>query len=246
MDSTSAGPETLTGPVNHLQDDSDMNDSENTYYGYDLCVGGYFEMPTSDARKLLPSHLEPLEVQHDRSILAITAFHFNESMVGEYDEIVLAVVVPPMVEPNKPLPKAAFFPFMVGTSTPESREHAIERWRLPHYMKDVDIDFVPGDGEITVKVSDEGQPVLEMVVTDHDRAEAGNTYMCFTVDPEDRYKVNILMEANHSEHEEETGSLTLFEHPMTEGLTIDDVNTYPFREEWYGKGLQTFDRMVDL
>ena len=225
---------------------SDMSDSENTSYGYDMCVGGYFEMPTADARKLLPSHLEPLEVQHERSILAITAFHFGESMVGEYDEIVLAVVVPPMVEPGKPLPKAAFFPFMVGTSTPESREHAIERWHLPHYMKDVDIDFVEDGGEMTVTVRDEGTTVLEMVVTSHQRSSAANHYMCFTVDPEDRFKVNILMEAEHTEHEEETGSLTLTDHEMTAGLTIDDVNTYPFREEWYGKGLQTFDKMVNF
>jgi len=219
---------------------------ENTYYGYDLCIGGYFEMPTSDARKLLPKHLEPLEVQHERSILAITAFHFNESMVGAYDEIVLAVVVPPMVEPGKALPKAAFYPFMVGTSTPESREHAIERWRLPHYMKDVDIDFSQVDGEMTVTVTDDGAPVLEMVVTEFERSDAANSYMCFTVDPEDRFKVNILMEATHTEHEEESGSLTLHEHPMTEGLTIEEVNTYPFREEWYGRGLQTFDRMVSF
>lgn len=221
-----------------------MSDSENTYYGYDLCVGGYFEMPTADARKLLPNHLEPLEVQHERSILAITAFHFSESMVGEYDEIVLAVVVPPVVEHGKPLPKAAFFPFMVGTSTPESREHAIERWRLPHYMNDVQVEFKRVNDELTVHVTDNGEPVLDMVVTEFDRSPASNNYMCFTVDPEERFKVNILMEAEHTEHEEETGSLTLYEHPMTEGLTIDDVNTYPFREEWYGKGLQTFDRMV--
>ena len=54
------------------------------------------------------------------------------------------------------------------------------------------------------------------------------------------------MEAVHAEHEEETGSLILSEHPMTEGLTIDEVNTYPFREEWYSKGLQTFDKMVNF
>ena len=221
-----------------------MSDSENTYYGYDMCVGGYFEMPTADARKLLPSHLEPLEVQHERSILAITAFHFSESMVGEYNEIVLAVVVPPRVEPGKPLPKAAFFPFMVGTSTPESRAHAIERWRLPHYMKDVEIGFAETDAEMKVTVKDEGNPVLEMVVTSHNQGTAANNYVCFTVDPKDRFMVNILMEAVHSEHEEETGSLALSEHPMTQGLTIDEVNTYPFREEWYGKGLQTFDKMV--
>ena len=220
-----------------------MTEQDYTYYGYDICVGGYFEMPTSDARKLLPPHLEPLEVQHERSILAVTAFHFHESMVGEYDEVVLAVVVPPMVEPGKPLPKAAFFPFMVGTSTEASREHAIERWKLPHYMKDVDIDFAVENGQVTVSVGDEGAPVLELVVTDFDFSPGRNAYSCFTVDTESRYKVNIYMEAPHTEHEEERGSLRLYEHPMTAGLTIDEVNTYPFREEWYGEGLQTFERM---
>jgi hypothetical protein len=223
-----------------------MTTSENTYYGFDLCVGGYFEMPTSDARSLLPAHLEPLEVQHERSILAITAFHFSESMVGAYDEVVLAVVVPPIVEPGKALPKAAFFPFMVGTSTPESREHAIERWRLPHFMSDVQVDFVREGQEITVNVTDGDAPVLELVVTEFQHDKAANNYMCFTVDPDEKFKVNILMEAEHTEHEEETGSLTLHEHPMTAGLTIDDINTYPFREEWYGKGLQTFDAMVSF
>jgi hypothetical protein len=221
-----------------------MSESEYTYYGYDLCVGGYFEMPTSDARRLLPDHLEPLEVVHERSILAITAFRFVDSMVGPYDEVVLAVVVPPIVEPGKPISKAAFFPFMVGTSTPEAREHAIERWRLPHYPKDISVDFTRDDDQLTVAVTDDGAPVLELVVTEFARGSAANSYMCFTVDPDRRYRVNILMEADHTEHEEETGSLTLYEHPMTEGLTIDEINTYPFREEWYGRGRQTFDQMV--
>jgi hypothetical protein len=90
---------------------------EYTYYRYRLCVGAYFEMPTADARELIPSHLEPLEVQHERSILAVTAFDFTDSMVGPYQEVVLGVVVPPVVRPGKPLPKAALFPFMVGTTT---------------------------------------------------------------------------------------------------------------------------------
>lgn len=219
----------------------------NTYYGYDFCVGGYFEIPTRDARALLPPHLEPLEVMHERSILAITAFHFNDSMVGAYDEIVLAVVVPPIVEAGKPLPKAAFFPFIVGTSTEASREHAIERWRLPHYMKDVDIDFSDGGGEMRVEVTDDDAPVLELVVTEYaTRRPAANLYTCFTVDPDNKYKVDILMEAEHNEHEEETGELTLQEHPMTEGLTIDEVNSYPFREEWYDRGMQVFDPMVSF
>jgi hypothetical protein len=221
-----------------------MSDSGHTYYGYDICVGGYFEMPTSDARRLLPSHLEPLEKLHERSILAITAFHFSSSEVGAYDEVVLAVVVPPIVEPGRRLPKAAFFPFMVGTSTEASREHAIERWHLPHYARDVDVRFSHSNGEVTVNVSDGGSPVLDLKVTEYDSAPARNVYECFTVAAASRYKVNIAMEAVHSEHEEERGSLTLHSHPMTQGLTVDDINTYPFREEWYGKGLQTFDPMV--
>jgi hypothetical protein len=222
-----------------------MNDeSEYTYYAYRMCVGAYFEMPTSDARALLPPHLEPLEVRHDRSILAITAFHFTESLVGEYYEVVLAVVVPPMVEPGKPFPKAAFFPFMVGTTTEVSRLHAIERWRLPHYMSDLDITFEgEEEGEVTVHVEDDGQPVLELVVTDFDFEAAKNVYSSFSVDDSSRYKVNIFMEAPHTEHEEERGSLTLYEHPMTAGLTIEDVETYPFREEWYQEGMQTFERL---
>ena len=77
-----------------------MTDIEYTYYAYRMCVGAYFEMPTADAKGLLPGHLQPLEVQHERSILAITAFHFTESLVGAYYEVVLAVVVPPIVEPG--------------------------------------------------------------------------------------------------------------------------------------------------
>lgn len=220
-----------------------MNDADYTYYAFRMCVGAYFEMPTADARALIPGHLEPLEVQHDRSILAITAFHFTESQVGAYHEVVLAVVVPPIVEPGKPLPKAAFFPFMVGTTSEASRLHAIEKWHLPHYPKDLDITFEGDGGEVTVTVRDDGQPVLDLTVTDFDFGPSKNVYSCFTVDDQDRYKVNIFMEAPHTEHEEERGSLTLHEHPMTAGLTIDDVEVYPFREEWYRSGMQTFERL---
>ncbi|HET9947382.1 MAG TPA: hypothetical protein VFQ22_00520, partial [Longimicrobiales bacterium] len=135
-----------------------MHEMEYTYYAFRMCVGAYFEMATEDARKLLPDHLQPLEVQHERSILAITAFHFTESLCGAYHEVVLAVVVPPMVEPGRPMPKAAFYPFMVGTSTEISRQHAIDRWHLPHFMSDLDICFDGDDSEVTVRVRDGEEP----------------------------------------------------------------------------------------
>jgi hypothetical protein len=225
-----------------------MSETDYTYYGFRNCVGAFFEMPTSDARKLLPSHLEPLEMQHERSILALTCFEFTESEVGHYFEVVLAVIVPPMVEPGKPLPKAAFFPFCVGTSSEASRLHAIERWHLPHYMSDLDITMTESADEMEVTVRDGDTPVLDFMVTKHEYVPTKNLYNAFTVEDgtEGKFKANIYMEAPHSEHEEENGSLTLHEHPMTEGLTIDDVNTYPFREQWYQAGLQTFEPLLEL
>jgi hypothetical protein len=225
-----------------------MSDMEYTYYGFRNCVGAFFEMPTSDARKLLPPHLEPLEMQHERSILALTCFEFTESEVGHYFEVVLAVIVPPLVEPGKPLPKAAFFPFRVGTSSEASRLHAIERWHLPHYMSDLDITMREATDEMEVTVRDGDTRVLDFTVTKHEYVPTKNLYNAFTVEPgtSSKFKANIYMEAPHSEHEEETGSLTLYEHPMTEGLTIDDVNTYPFREQWYQAGLQTFEPLLEL
>ena len=223
-----------------------MSDMDYTYYGFRRCVGAFFETPTTDARKLLPPHLEPLEMQHERSILSLTAFQFHESEVGEYEEIVLAVIVPPMVEPGKPLPKAAFYPFVVGTSTEASRLHAMERWHLPHYMRDLEIRFTETDEGMEVNVLDGADPVLDLLVTQHSYVPSKNLYNAFTVEGDKRFKANIYMEAPHSEHEEERGSLTLYEHPMTAGLTIDDVNTYPFREQWYQEGLQTFEPLEIL
>ena len=50
-------------------------------------VSAFFEMPTSDAKRILPAHLQPVEVRHERSILSVTAFHFSDSVVGPYAEL---------------------------------------------------------------------------------------------------------------------------------------------------------------
>ncbi len=219
---------------------------ELTEYGFKNAVGAFFEMPTSDARKILPAHLQPLEVQHERSILAVTAFQFTESMVGEYDEVVMSVIVPPMMEAGRPLPKAAFYPFMVGVTTDASRQHAIERWHLPHYMKNLDMDFTETEDELSLSISDEGRPVLDLSVTNFPGAPETVLFNAFTVNEEDRFKVNILMDGPHTEHEEEAGSLTLHPHEMTEALTLDDISTIPFREQWFHGGRQTFEELEKI
>ena len=93
------------------------------------------------------------------------------------------------------------------------------------------------------RVLDDGAPVLEFIVSEHSFEPVTNPYHCFMVNGDERLKVNIFMNAAHSQHEEETGDLVLYEHPMTEALTLEEVSTYPFREEWYGPGIQTFEEV---
>ena len=217
-----------------------------TNYGFENAVGAFFEMPTGDARKILPAHLQPLEVQHQRSILAVTAFQFTESMVGDYDEIVLSVIVPPIITPSRPLPKAAFYPFTVGVTTESSRRHAIERWHLPHYMSDLQMDFLRTEDKLAITVHDGEAPVLDLTVTDFPSEPARVLFNAFVMNREERFSVNIFMDGAHGEHEDETGSLTLYRHPMTEPLTLDEVSRVPFREQWFHKGIQTFEELVRI
>jgi len=55
--------------------------------------------------------------------------------------------------------------------------------------------------------------------------------------------VNLFVEGAHSEQEEAVGSLVLHNHPMTEQLTLDEVEGYPFREQCFHGGVQTFEEV---
>jgi hypothetical protein len=214
-----------------------------TKYGFSNAVGAFFEMSTEDARRILPPHLEPVEVQHTRSILALTAFHFTESMVGAYDEIVLSIIVPPRVNAGQPLPKSAFYPFIVGTSTESSRLHAIERWHLPHYLADLEIELDEGDDRMDVHVREGRTPVLDFHVTPYAFQPVRHLYNSYMVNDGGRYKVNIYMEGPHSEHEEEQGELILHDHPFNSALRRNEVSRTAFREQWLKGGVQTFEEM---
>ena len=217
-----------------------------TRYVFRNAVSAFFEMPTELARSLLPGHLEPLEVRHGSGVFAVTAFQFTESMVGAYDEIVLAVIVPPLLVRGGEFPKSAFYPFLLGTSTPQSRAHAIERWHLPHYMADVGVSVTEAPGKIDIRVHERGRPILDFGVTRHQWSDVNHLYQAFMNDGSGEYKVDIHMQGRFTEHEEETGHLELHEHPMCEKLRAGEIETYPFRELWMQKGVQTFEELESL
>lgn len=218
-----------------------------TRYGYSNAINGFFEFPTENARRVLPDGMEPVEVHHGTSVLAVTVFHFNESEVGEYGEVVYAVLVPPFVEDER-LPKGAFYPWQVATTTKAAREHAIERWHLPHWMDDVEVDLAQGDGgkSLTARVKAEDTLALEMTITDHSWNQVSHLYQSFQQDDGGKYMCNIIFEGEKSEHEEETGRVEFHDHAFNKDIVISEVYEQPFREMWMRKGHQLFDPLRQL
>jgi hypothetical protein len=218
-----------------------------TRYGYSNAISGFFEFPTANARRILPRHLEPVELHHGTAVFSLTAFEFTESEVGAYGELVMSVIVSPLVKPGERLPKSAFYPYLVATTTRASREHAIERWHLPHWMEDVRIGFTPGEGSLRVDVSTlDRAPVAEMTVFDHSWEPVSHLYQCFMKDDAGAFLANIVMEGQQSEHEDERGKLVLHDHPFNAALEVDEVYDVPFREMWMRAGVQTFDPLLQL
>jgi hypothetical protein len=217
-----------------------------TRYGYRDAISGFFEFPTEHARRILPRGLEPVEPHHGISVFALTIFDFDQSEVGPYGEVVYAVIVPPLVSGNGRLAKSAFFPWQVAATTRAAREHAIERWHLPHWMDDVEVDFVREGRKITTRVKAEGSLAAELVVTDYSWGPVSHLYQSFQRDESGSYVANILFEGEQSEHEEEAGSLRLHDHPFNKDLVISEVSEIPFRELWMRKGVQLFDPLVSL
>ena len=211
------------------------------HYYFNHGLSCLFEMPTSDARRLVASDLEPLEVQHERSVLSVTVFDFYKGDAGAYQEVVLSVLVPPLVKPGDPLPKSALCPFLVATSTETGRREGVDRWKLPHLERDVEITFAEAEGRICATTSADGEPVFAMTCTSHAFEPTELLFHAFMSDAAGMYKSDIIMRGeSYSEHEFETGSLVIHPHEMTEGLTIDEIATVPFREQWMKKGVEVF------
>ena len=217
-----------------------------TRYGYRDAISGFFEFPTENARRILPRHLEPAELHHGSSIFAMTVFDFTESEVGDYGEVVMAVIVSPLVKPRERLPKSAFYPYLVGTTTKAARDHAIERWHLPHWMEDVDIGFDRQGKAVSARVKVDGSPVADLTITDHSWNPVSHLYQAFMKDDRGAYLASITMEGQQSEHEEETGRIQLHEHPFNKDLAISEIYDQPFREMWMREGQQTFEPLIQL
>jgi hypothetical protein len=215
-------------------------------YHFRHAIGGFFEFPTANARKILPAHLHPVEPHHGQSVLSVMAFDFHKSMVGEYGELILSVLVMPRIAPGAPLPRSAFYPFLLGTTTKASRDHAIERWHLPHFMENIDLSFDEKPDSIAIAAAHGGKPIIDMNITQYDWEKVSHRYQSFMHDPAGSFMSTIIMESAFSENEEERGEIAVHKHAFTADIDRDGVNTTPFRELWMRDGLQTFHPLETL
>lgn len=218
-------------------------------YHYKDAINGFFEFRTDNARAILPHGLQPVEPRHGMSVLTVTAFEFHDSAVGPYKEIALSIIVAPRIGHGEAMPRAAMYPFLVGTSTPEARRHGIEVWHLPHFPNDLDVTFQRGGGRITVGATEAGKPILTLAITDNGGVgweSVEHLYQTFTHDENGSYISPLVMSGPFMEHEEERGSLELHPHLFTRAIERDEVTTTPFREQWMRDGVEVIHPLQPL
>ncbi len=209
-------------------------------YCFSTGVSAFFEMATADARGVIPAYLQPIEVRHQRSVLTVTAFLFEDSVVGPYTELMFAVVVPPMVEEWGHHAKAGFFPFLVATSSAEARRLRAERYHFPYVEQDIDAQFIETPERLRVRAWGGGQPIVDFSVTQGAWESTSHLLQSFAGCGKARYRANVQISGQYTVHENERGSMILYPHEFTRAVLPSEVAPYPFREHWLKNGTEVF------
>ena len=212
-------------------------------YRFHTGVSAFFEMATADARAVLPDHLEPIEVRHQRSILSVTAFLFDDSVVGPYTELMFSVIVPPTVAAWGKHAKAGFFPFLAATSSQEARRIKSERFHFPYHDEDIDAQFIETRERMRVRVFGAGEPIVDVSVTQGAWETTTHLLQGYMMNGTQRLRTTLQISGEYTVHENEQGEMTLFPHAMTAGHFPGEVAEYPFREHWFKNGTEIFHKL---
>jgi hypothetical protein len=215
-----------------------------TYYRFHQALGAFFLAPSTALRALLPPGLYPLEARPGHGVMALTAFDFSESEVGAYGELVLSVLVAPYAARNGELPTAATFPFVLASTTSESRAHAAERWYLPEHEVCLEMAFTADSSTRRVEVRDGGRRVLDLTVTRCPPSNGARLYQVYSRRDDRTHRVDLHIEGSLEQHDRELGRLELHDHPLAariEALLADET---PILEQSMGPGEQRFQTLI--
>jgi hypothetical protein len=197
-------------------------------------------MATTDAVHVIPDYLQPIEVRHQRSVLSVTAFLFDESEVGPYTELMFSVIVPPMVAEWGQHAKAGFYPFLAATSSAEARRRRQERLHFPYLDENIDAQFIETRDSLRVRAWGAGKPIIDFSVTQGAWESTSHLLQGFAACGEQRFRTTVQISGRYTMHENEQGSMTLFPHPLTDAVLPSEVCPYPFREHWFKDGTEVF------
>jgi hypothetical protein len=212
-------------------------------YPFRDALSGFFELPHEVARGLLPHGPEPIEVRHGRAALSVTLFDFTQSPVGPYRELVMALLVAPRVLRGQPLPHGAFHPYLVAATHAAARQHAIERWHLPHYDAEVIIEIDTSEAPLASgRVCDASRrPVMALrVASAHGFRTTRRRYESFQRDATGLYVGTFEIAGDLSECEDGGGALELWDHPLHEGSAVWHADPAPFLECWVQNGCESY------
>ena len=212
-------------------------------YRFHTGVSAFFEMATADARAVLPAHLEPIEVRHERSVMAVNAFLFDDSVVGPYTEIMFAVIVPPSVAAWGQHAKAGLFPFLAATSSCEARRIKAERFHFPYHEQSIDAQFIETDDRLRIRVFGGGAPILDLSVTPGSWETTTHLLQGFMMNGSERLRTILQISGDYTVHEDERGDMKLFPHSITADLLRREVSPNPFREHWFKNGTEVFHKL---
>jgi hypothetical protein len=202
-------------------------------------VHGLFEIPSEDARRILPARVEPLEIHHGSCLLSVSAFDFSDSPCGAYAELALSIIVAPRISgPEDRWPRGAYFTFLMAANVPAARAQG-DALPLPYWREDADIRFAIDGDSAQVRVVADGASVIDMRIREHSWKPAHHDYQCFLARDGRIFLGHLDVEGEESEHEDGKGRLVLVAHPMLEGLDIASIDETPVRETWVRRGRQT-------
>ena len=209
-------------------------------YDFRTGVSAFFEMATADAVAVLPDYLQPIEVRHQRSVLAVTAFLFHESDVGPYTELMFSVIVPPMVAKWGEHAKAGFFPFLAATSSEEARRRRADLFHFDYVDEDIDAQFIETADRLRVRAWGAGEPIVDFSVTQRAWEDTSHLLQGFSASGTRRYRTTVQISGQYTVHENERGNMVLFAHDLTRSLLGREVSPCPFREHWFKNGTEVF------
>ena len=215
-------------------------------FRYSRGLTGTFELPTEVARRLVPPRIEPIEVHHGTSVLAVSVTDFSDTLFGPYAELVLAIVVAPIVRAGEVMPQAAFCPYAIGTSSAAARQMVLPQWPLPFWSEDVVVDFKSNGDQRSVVATAGGAAILEMSLYEHQWSEQSQVHQVIALGEGGGAAALMTLRGAYCDHEDGRGSLVLHAHPIHKGLDVGAVDGLPLREVCLGEGTRSVESLVEL